>query len=77
MDKLYLDLTNKLYTDIEIILVDAHDTISIHAHKYVLDYASTYFHNLFNFTPFYLLAKKWEAKKKINLSLELRLLMLN
>jgi hypothetical protein len=66
MDKLYQDLTNKFYTDIEIILVDSYDTISIHAHKNVLGYTSAYFHNLFNFTPFYLLAKKWEEKKKIN-----------
>ena len=48
-DKLYQDLTKKFYTDIKIILVDPHNTISIHAHKNVLGYASAYFHNLFNF----------------------------
>jgi WD40 repeat protein len=49
MDKLYQDTINKVYTDIEIVLIDPHNTISMHAHKCVLECMSIYFHNLFNF----------------------------
>ena len=44
MEKLYQDIT-----DIEIILVDPSNTLSIHAHKHILGCSSTYFHNLFCF----------------------------
>jgi WD40 repeat protein len=49
LNKFFQDLTNKIYTDIEIILVDNHNTISIHAHRSILDFSSDYFHNLFKF----------------------------
>ena len=49
MEKLYQDIINKFYTDIEIIFIDSSNTLSIHAHKLILGYSSTYFQNLFCF----------------------------
>ena len=44
MEKIHQDIT-----DIEIILVDPSNTLSIHAHKNVLACSSTYFQKLFCF----------------------------
>src|SRR5581483_8168431 len=49
MDKLYKDLCDKYYTDIELTLIDPHNTIKFNAHKCVLGCNSNYFHTLFKF----------------------------
>ena len=50
MNKYYsMSIMENICQDIEIILVDSNNTLSIHAHKNVLACSSTYFHNLFCF----------------------------
>ena len=47
--KLSEDVTNRLYTDIELILVGPDNTITISSHRIVLISASDYFVKLFAF----------------------------
>lgn len=49
LHKLYDDINNKIYTEIEITLIDTKDKIIINVHKNVLGLTSEYFHKLFNF----------------------------
>ena len=44
-----MSIMENICQDIEIILVDSNNTLSIRAHKCILECSSTYFHNLFCF----------------------------
>jgi WD40 repeat protein len=47
LNELYQDLHDKNFTDIELILTDPHESITIHAHKIILACSSKYFKKLF------------------------------
>lgn len=47
--KLYQDLSDKKFTDVEITLVDDHDKMTIFAHRNILACSSEYFYKLFTF----------------------------
>src|SRR5581483_9624134 len=48
-NKLYQDLHNKKYTDVELILVDSNRQLIMNVHKVILACSSEYFDKLFNF----------------------------
>src|SRR5581483_10624179 len=48
-NKLYQDLHNKKYTDVELILVDCNKQLIMNVHKVILACSSEYFDKLFNF----------------------------
>jgi len=47
LNKSYQDLHNKIFTDVELILIDPNESISIHVHKNILAFSSDYFYGLF------------------------------
>ncbi len=49
LNKLFLDLDKKIFTDVELVLIDNDNTKKFDIHKCILANSSDYFHNLFAF----------------------------
>src|SRR5581483_8808355 len=62
-NKLYQDLHNKKYTDVELILVDSNKQLNMNVHKVILACSSEYFDKLFSFG-----AEKFQHQITINVN---------
>src|SRR5581483_12226002 len=62
-NKLYQDLHNKKYTDVELILIDSNKQLIMNVHKVILACSSEYFDKLFNFGT-----EKFQHQIKINVN---------
>ena len=49
LNKFFLDLNNKIYTNVELVLIDTCTSLKLDLHKNILGFSSDFFHNLFNF----------------------------
>lgn len=49
LNELYQDLSDKKFTDMELVLIDQNESITIHTHKVILACSSNYFKKLLTF----------------------------